>query len=102
MNATFDEHRIDIQSLHSIRHTLIAKNITLQSIKQRKTTTDFVNQLDIPEGLKELIINHGFTLDLLLDFHPIDLAQTLGIDHNVAKMIIDATRRHAISRLDSK
>jgi hypothetical protein len=101
MNATFDEHRIDIQSLHSIRHTLIAKNITLQSIKQRKTTTDFVNQLDIPEGLKELIINHGFTLDLLLNFHPIDLAQTLGIDHNVAKMIIDATR-HAISRLDSK
>ncbi|HXX98759.1 MAG TPA: hypothetical protein VEL11_16810 [Candidatus Bathyarchaeia archaeon] len=95
MNAKFDKQRVDIQTLQSIRHTLIAKNITLQSIKQRKTTTDFVNQLDIAEGLKELIINHGFTLDLLLDFHPIDLAQTLGIDNSVAKMIIDATRRHA-------
>ena len=95
MNAKFDKHGIDIQSLQSVRHTLIAKNITLQSIKQRKTTTDFVNQLDIPEGLKELIINHGFTLDLLLGLHPIDLAQTLGIDNDVAKMIIDATRRHA-------
>jgi hypothetical protein len=95
MNAKFDINRIEIQTFHSIRHTLIAKNITLQSIKQRKTTSDFLNQLDIPEGLKELIINHGFTLDLLLGFHPIDLAQTLGIDNNVAKMIIDATRRHA-------
>jgi hypothetical protein len=95
MNAKLDNHRVDIQILQSTRHTLIAKNITLQSIKQRKTTTDFVNQLDIPEGLKELIINHGFTLDLLLDFHPIDLAQTLGIDNSVAKMIIDATKRHA-------
>jgi hypothetical protein len=94
MNAKFDNHRVDIQTLQSIRHTLIAKNITLQSIKQRKTTIDFVNQLDIPEGLKELIINHGFTLDLLLGFDPIDLAQTLGIDNDVAKMIIDATRRH--------
>ena len=95
MNAKYDKHRIEIQTLQSTRHTLIAKNITLQGIKQRKTSTDFVNQLDIPEGLKELIINHGFTLDLLLGFHPIDLAQTLGIDNNVAKMIIDATRRHA-------
>jgi hypothetical protein len=93
MNAKFDKHGVDIQSLESARHTLMAKNITLQSIKQRKTTIDFVNQLDIPEGLKELIINHGFTLDLLLGLHPIDLAQTLGIDNDVAKMIIDATRR---------
>ncbi len=84
MNAKFDKHGVDIQSLQSVRHTLIAKNITLQSIKQRKTTTDFVNQLDIPEGLKELIINHGFTLDLLLGLHPIDLAQTLGIDNDVS------------------
>ena len=86
---------VDIQLLQSVRHKLIAKNITLQSIKQRQTTTTLVNQLDIPEGLKELIISHGFTLDLLLGSQPIDLAQTLGIDNDVAKMIINATRRHA-------
>jgi len=59
---------VDIQLLQSVRHKLIAKNITLQSIKQRQTTTALINQLDIPEGLKELIISHGFTLDLLLRF----------------------------------
>ncbi|PWU78913.1 MAG: hypothetical protein DLM72_20115 [Candidatus Nitrosopolaris wilkensis] len=85
---------VDIQLLQSVRHKLIAKNITLQSIKQRQTTTTLVNQLDIPEGLKELIISHGFTLDLLLGLHPTALAQTLGIDNDVAKMIINATRRN--------
>lgn len=83
----------DVQSLHSVRHKLIAKDITLQNIKQRQTTISFVNQLDIAEGLKELIINHGYTLDLLLTSNPSDLAETLGIDNDVAKMIIDATRR---------
>jgi hypothetical protein len=76
-----------------VRHKLIAKDITLQNIKQRQTTISFVNQLDIAEGLKELIIDRGYTLDLLLTSNPSDLAETLGIDNDVAKMIIDATRR---------
>ena len=37
----------------------------------------------MPEGLKELIINHGFTLDLLLNIQPTDLAEVLGIDKDV-------------------
>lgn len=84
---------VDVQSLHSVIHKLIAKDITLQNIKQRQTTISFVNQLDIAEGLKELIIDRGYTLDLLLTSNPGDLAETLGIDNDVAKMIIDATRR---------
>ena len=83
----------EAQALQSVRHKLIAKDITLQNIKQRQTTISFVNQLDIAEGLKELIINHGYTLDLLLASNPSDLAEALGIDNDVAKMIIDATRR---------
>ena len=51
----------DVQSWQSVRHKLLAKDITLQNIKQRQTTISFVNQLDIAEGLKELIINHGYT-----------------------------------------
>ena len=83
----------DSQSIESVRHKLIAKDITLQNIKQRHTSITLVNQLDIAEGLKELLINHGYTLDLLLGSKPADLAHTLGIDNDVAKMIIDATRR---------
>src|SRR5438093_10101398 len=71
MNTT----EVDIQSSQqSVRHELMAKSITLQNIKHRQATINFVNQLNLPVGLKELIINHGFTLDLLLDSQPTDLA----------------------------
>jgi hypothetical protein len=94
MNIAFNKSEVDIQStLQSVRHNLIAKHITLQSIKQRQTTTDFTNQLDIPLGLKDLLINHGFTLDLLLNTESIALAEALGIDKYVAKIISDATKR---------
>ena len=73
---------------------LIAKDIILQSIKQRQVSIDFINQLDMPAGLKELIINHGFTLDLLLNIQPTDLAETVGIDKDVAKIITEATKRY--------
>jgi len=44
-------------------------------------------------GLKDLHINHGFTLDLLLNTQPTDFAETLGIDKYLAKIISDATKR---------
>ena len=94
MGTANDKNEVDIQySLQSVRHNLIAKDITLQRIKQRQTTIDFINQLDIPAGLKDLIINHGFTLDLLQSIQPTDLAEALGIDKDVAKLICDAARR---------
>jgi hypothetical protein len=70
MNITFNKHGVDIQSSRqTVTHRLIANSITLQTIKQRQTTIDFVNQLDIAAGLRDLI-SHGFTLDLLLGLEP--------------------------------
>ncbi len=88
MSTAYNRNEVDIQSsLQSVRHNLIAKDITLQRIKQRQTAIGFINQLDIPAGLKDLIINHGFTSDLLQSIHPSDLAEDLGIDKDVAKLI---------------
>jgi hypothetical protein len=95
MNTPCSENELDIQcGLQSVRHKLIAKSITLQKIKQQQTTINFVNQLDLPAGLRELIINHGFTLDLLLNEQPTHLAENLGIDEDIAKIITDATKMH--------
>ncbi len=77
MSTAYDKNEVDIQSLQSVRHNLIAKDITLQRIKRRHTAIGFINQLDIPAGLKDLIINHGFTLDLLQSIQPSDLAEDL-------------------------
>ena len=58
MNTTFNRHEVDIQSSQqSVRHKLIAKSITLQKIKQQQSMINLVNQLNLPVGLKELIIN---------------------------------------------
>lgn len=93
MNSTYT-NEVDIQaSLQSVRHNLRAKDIILQSIKQRQTIIQFTNQLDIPVALRDLVVNHGFTLDVLLNIRPVDLAEALGIDRDVAKIISDATKR---------
>ncbi len=94
MSTAYNRNEVDIQSsLQSVRHNLIAKDITLQRIKQRQTAIGFINQLDIPAGLKDLIINHGFTLDLLQNIQPSDLAEDLGIEKDIAKIICDTARR---------
>src|ERR671931_2922681 len=51
---------------------------------------NIINQLDIAEGLKEILLIHGFNLESLLIMRPHDLAEMLGIDEYVAKIIIDA------------
>lgn len=93
MSTAYNRNEVDIQSsLQSVRHKLIAKDITLQRIKQRQTAIGFINRLNTPAGLKDLIINYGFTSDLLQSIHPSDLAEDLGIDKDVAKLICDAAR----------
>ena len=102
MSTAYNKNEVDIQSLQSVRHNLIAKDITLQRIKRRHTAIGFINQLDIPAGLKDLIINHGFTLDLLQSIQPSDLAEDLGIDKDVAKLICNSARRGRADRFEAK
>ncbi len=54
----------------------------------------FANQLDLPIGLKELIVKHGFTSDPLLNMSSASLSQKLVLDSDIAKMIIHANKRH--------
>jgi hypothetical protein len=52
-----------------------------------------LNNLNIPNGLKEMLIDHQFTIDRLNDISPEDLSVTLGIDTSVARIIIDAVKK---------
>jgi hypothetical protein len=60
---------------------------SVSGIKEKLAVTDFINQLDIAEGLKELLIGSGFTLRSLLNASTSDLAKILGIDEYVAKLV---------------
>jgi DNA integrity scanning protein DisA with diadenylate cyclase activity len=52
-----------------------------------------INKLDIPNGLKEMLINHQFTIERLYDTSPDDLSTVLGIDDSVARIIINAVKK---------
>ena len=61
--------------------------IDLQCIKEDLITTDSINELDIADGLKELLIRNRLTLKLLLDTPVSGLAKILGIDNYVAHVM---------------
>ncbi len=65
----------------------------LQSIKEKLIAADVINQLDIADGLKELLISNGFTLRLLLKTSTSELGKILGIDEYIAKLVHDAAKK---------
>ena len=67
----------------------------LSDIREKLEVTDLINQLDIADGLKELLLNSGFTLKSLLNASVSDLAKTLGIDE--LELVSDAVNK-AIKR----
>ena len=52
-----------------------------------------INSLEIADGLKELLIKYGFTLEELLTMPTSDLAEFLGIDIYIANIICTAARK---------
>ncbi len=73
-----------------IRTIAILSSIKLEVI-------GLINQLEIADGLKELLLSSSFTLKSLLNATVSDLAKTLGIDEHVAKLVSDAVNK-AIKR----
>ena len=69
----------------------------LSGIKEKLVVTDLIKQLDIADGIKELLISSGLTLKSLLNTSAADLAKILGIDEYVAKLISNAVSK-AIKR----
>jgi hypothetical protein len=56
-------------------------------------TCNKIRKLDIANGLKELLINHKFTIERLCKLSAEDLSIALGIDDSVARIIIDAAKK---------
>ena len=50
-------------------------------------------ELEIADGLKELLMDYGFTRRRILKIQSSDLASMLGIDDYIAKIICNAAKR---------
>ena len=83
MNTTVAENKVDVHYSQSV----------LQSIKEKLIAADMINQLDVADALKELLISNGFTLRLLLKTSAPELAKILGIDEYIAKLVRDAAKK---------
>ena len=72
----------------------------LSGIKEKLLVTDLINQMEIADGLKELLISTGFTVKSLLNTSASEFAKILGIDEYVGKILSDAVNK-AIKTLTS-
>jgi len=63
-------------------------NLMRQRQPQLMSYIDAIDQLDIAEGLKELLLTYTFKLELLESMSSNDLAEILGIDKYIASIII--------------
>lgn len=59
---------------------------------------DDIKDMSIADGLKELLIDYGFTSERLIRLSPSNLASILGIDAYVAKIIRDAAKNQVYQR----
>lgn len=56
-------------------------------------TCNKITKLNIANGLKEILINHQFTVERLCKLSAEDLSRALGIDDSVARIILDAAKK---------
>jgi hypothetical protein len=59
---------------------------------------EIIEQLDIPAGLKELLISHGFAIEQLAKMKSSDIAETLNIDEDVARLTGAAVKKYVEDR----
>jgi len=55
--------------------------------------TDLINQMEVADGLKELLISTGFTVKSLLNTSASDFAKILGIDEYVGQLLSNAVNK---------
>jgi hypothetical protein len=69
------------------------------SMKLIDSSSD-INQLDLANGIKESLMEYGFDLSLLLNTASERIAEVLGIELDVAKIIHTAAMKHYYSKIE--
>jgi hypothetical protein len=97
--------RKDVKHTESYSHSLLSNKTSKSNDNNNdndnnNTATIYIypdyiaiNSLDIADGLKELLIKYGFTLEALSNMPSSELAESLDIDQYIAKIICSAARK---------
>ena len=68
------------------RNRILKKEFSSNTIMD-DNNSNTINELDIADGLKHILISHGVTVEALLNTSPMMIATMLGIDQYVANII---------------
>jgi hypothetical protein len=90
MSISSRRNEVNIHSSSSIPDSSDDTLTRSETLEYPDNDDNMINHLDIAEGLKNILVSQGFNLELLLIMRPPDLAEMLGIDEYVAKIIIGA------------
>ena len=77
---------------------VLTRIITVKKHIKNETGNE-LGKLDIPSGLQELLTSHRFTIEQLLNMRSSDVAVTLGIHQDAARLIIHSVRQRWNHRL---
>ena len=85
-------YNLDLHIYHNYYHYL--HNIVDLKYKDHR-----LELVDIPKGLMEVLQKTGFTVEKILDSEPSEIAEKLGIDPYIGKIIFQQTEK-AISKIN--
>ena len=69
---------------------------------RRLKVMDVINQLEIADGLKQMLLTRELTLKSLLNTSASDLAKILGIDEYIARIISSAIKKVIATKMQQK
>jgi hypothetical protein len=70
----------------------MVKYHALQSVSMKTHSTDWVQELDIADGLKQLLIDSDFTIESVIGLGYREVSEMLHIDPYVGKLIVEAAQ----------
>jgi hypothetical protein len=85
-------YNLDLHDHHNYHHYL-------QNIASLKCKDKRLELVEIPKGLIEVLQRNGFTIEKILDSEPTYIAEKLGVDPYIGKIIFHETEK-ALNKID--
>ncbi|HJS64981.1 MAG TPA: hypothetical protein VJ767_08995 [Nitrososphaeraceae archaeon] len=100
-NNNNDHYNFLLIDNKSSKPLIIVKDSNLQlSSSSQSSSTNIANTKDerlglikISKGLVEILQSNGFTVEMILEYGPSQIAEILGIDVYIGKIIYDETKK---------
>jgi len=102
IGMTEDDHHAITDDEQQLTSTYSDSAVSfLQNDKSRSNDNNDesrIHELDLPQGLIELLVENNFTLESILNASSSELSKTLGIDHEIAAIICAAANKKNIRK----